>query len=221
MNALPAVGKGAVAVGAVIPFTGIVKRMLGPAADELAEMWRDQVRLYRYEKQLKCVRKAEKMAEAAGFTPQPVPPKILFPLLEGVSLEENEDLHTMWAALLANASSQDPTNDVRAGYINVLRQMSPDEAAILNWIFDDGTERLKNDPENVPAYSLRRLEEVYVQLFRATDITPVLIECVSSLEAAYLISQPPIRINFEEPEYGITYRGSRFVLACRPPTPLL
>jgi hypothetical protein len=91
--------------------------MLGPAADELAEMWRDQVRLYRYERQLKCVEKAEKMAEEAGFTPQAVPPKILFPLLEGASFEENEDLHTMWAALLANAASSENAQKVKPGFV--------------------------------------------------------------------------------------------------------
>src|SRR5216684_2604879 len=101
----PEIAKAATAVAAAIPFTAIVKRMLGPAADELAEMWRDQVRLYRYERQLTCVKKAERMAEKAGFTPQAVPPKILFPLLEGASFEENENLHDMWAALLANAAS--------------------------------------------------------------------------------------------------------------------
>src|SRR6266404_9326374 len=107
IKAAPEIAKGLTAVGAAIPFTAIVKRMLGPAADELAEMWRDQVRLYRYERQLTCVEKAERMAQEAGFTPQAVPPKILFPLLEGVSFEEDEDLHSMWAALLANAASSE------------------------------------------------------------------------------------------------------------------
>lgn len=45
IHAAPAIAQGAAAIGAAIPFTAIVKRMLGPAADELAEMWRDQVRL--------------------------------------------------------------------------------------------------------------------------------------------------------------------------------
>src|SRR6266436_5864142 len=74
IKAAPAIAKVAAPLAAAIPFTAIVKRMLGPAADELAEMWRDQVRLYRYERQLKCVEKAERMAEEAGFMPQAVPP---------------------------------------------------------------------------------------------------------------------------------------------------
>src|SRR6266481_3773061 len=106
IKAAPAIAKGVTAVAALVPFTAIVKRMLGPAADELAEMWKDRVRLYRYERQLRCVEKAERMAQEAGFTPQAVPPKILFPLLEGASFEEDENLHDMWAALLSHPASR-------------------------------------------------------------------------------------------------------------------
>src|SRR5713101_4624484 len=113
IKASPEIAKGLTVVGAAIPFTSIVKRMLGPAADELAEMLRDSVRLYRYERQIKCLEKAERMAQEAGFTPQAVPPKILFPLLEGASFEEDEDLHDMWAALLANAASPESQHKVR------------------------------------------------------------------------------------------------------------
>src|SRR5437016_1130922 len=135
IKAAPAIAKVAGPLAAAVPFTAIVKRMLGPAADELAEMWRDQVRLYRYERQLKCVEKAERMAQEAGFTPKAVPIKLLFPLLEGASLEEDEDVHTMWAALLANAAS--PTGGIRPGFIATLKQMSKDEAAILNCLFEE------------------------------------------------------------------------------------
>src|SRR5580704_7385815 len=137
VKAAPEIAKGVAAVGAAIPFTAIVRRMLGPAADELAEMWRDKVRLYRYERQLKCVEKAEKMAKDAGFTPQAVPPKILFPLLEGASFEDNETLHDMWAALLANAASPENAGTVRPGFIAILRQMAPDEGLFLNALFTE------------------------------------------------------------------------------------
>src|SRR5438034_6117948 len=126
----PEIAQGTTAVAAAVPLTAIVKRMLGPAADEFAEMWRDQVRLYRYERQLKCVEKAERMAQQAGFTPKAVPPKILFPILEGASFEEDENLHDMWAALLANAAL--PEDGIRPGFIATLKQMSKDEALLLN-----------------------------------------------------------------------------------------
>lgn len=106
--------------------------MLGPAADELAEMWKDQIRMYRYVLQVKCVEKATKMLKDAGLKPQAVPPKILFPLLDGASFEDNENLHTMWAALLANAASPENAEMGRPGFIATLKHLAPDEAALLN-----------------------------------------------------------------------------------------
>jgi hypothetical protein len=140
----PEIAKGAAALGAAIPFTGIVKRMLGPAADELAEMWRDQIRVYRYERQLKCVEKAERMAQEAGFTPQAVPPKILFPLLEGASFEHDENLHHMWAALLANAANRDSNELVRPSFMDLLRIMTPDVAVLLNAAYDEAVRKIKS-----------------------------------------------------------------------------
>src|ERR1017187_1785827 len=123
----PELLKGGAALAGALKLTDVINAMLGPGTAEIAERFRDDVRLYRFGRQLACLKKAEQMAKDAGFTPKAVPIKLLFPLLEGVSLEENEDLHTMWAALLANAASPD-TAKVRAGFIAILRQMEPDEA---------------------------------------------------------------------------------------------
>jgi hypothetical protein len=82
------------------------------------------------------LKKAEKMAKDAGFTPQAVPIKLLFPLPEGASFEENEDLHTIWAALLANAASPENAEKVRPGFIATLRQMASDEASLLAWMHE-------------------------------------------------------------------------------------
>jgi hypothetical protein len=226
IKAAPAIAKGAAVVGAAIPFTAIVKRMLGPAADEVAEMWRDKVRLYRHERQIKCVEKAENMAKNAGFTPKVVPPKILFPLLEGASLEDNEGLHTMWAALLANAASPDTSENVRPGFIAVLRQMAPDEAGLLNWISTRITRT---------AHVCLPLHDLYSDLgFKSgEDDAHLLRVCLGGLEAVGIFTSMTI-VDFEQysftfetggPNFSsgqpwqLTRRGVEFVRACRPPEP--
>jgi len=130
------VKSGAMVAGAAIPFTGIVKSILGPAADEIAERIRDEVRLYRFSKQVKLLTKAAAIAKAAGFVPKAVPIKVLFPLLEGASLEDNEDLQDMWAALLANASNQVTVDLVRPSFSELLKIMTSDVAKLLNVTFD-------------------------------------------------------------------------------------
>ena len=156
IKAAPEIVKSVGPMVAAIPFTGVVKRMLGPAADEVAEMWKDQIRLYRYGRQLKCIEKAEKMAKDAGIAPNPVPPKILFPLLEGASMEDDEALHDMWAALLANGSLM-AGRLVRPSFIKLLQDMAPDETMLLQEIhhrwqrvnaeptFSNRVKEIKND----------------------------------------------------------------------------
>ena len=226
IKAAPEIAKGLTAVGAAIPFTGIVKTLLGPAADEVAEMLRDRVRLYRYGNQMRCLEKAEKMAQEAGFTPRAVPPKILFPLLEGASFEHDENLHDMWAALLANASSPENSGGVRPGFISILRQLAPDEAAVLNWMFDYS----HNDPEfrNVRAF-MTDLTEAFLELgfttgaenlhglnFSDSEGRQRLESCLDGLQAGQLI-----RRHDEENGlyYKLTFRGRDFVRSCRPPKP--
>src|SRR6266446_3972399 len=221
IKAAPAIAKVAGPLAAAIPFTAIVKRMLGPAADELAEMWRDQVRLYRYERQVKCVEKAERMAQEAGFTPQAVPPKILFPLLEGASFEDNEDLHTMWAALLANAASSENAGRVRPAFIAILKQMSPDEAVLLKWFYS-----VHEFAKDIPKEEVTRA--YFSHGFGVTWDGHNMIDvgsfetCSAGLEAERLIDRR--RSDHADDDdsanpYLLTFRGDEFVKACQPPQP--
>jgi hypothetical protein len=79
---------------------------------------------------------AAEMLEAAGETPQPVPGRILMPILHYCAVEQYEDLRAKWAALLANAASSSDANKVLPAYAEILRQLTPVQARILDWIFD-------------------------------------------------------------------------------------
>jgi hypothetical protein len=73
----PDVAKSVGAIVGSVKFTEFTKAMLGPAANEVAERIHDEVRLYRFGRQLEMLKKAEKMAKDAGFTPKAVPIKLL------------------------------------------------------------------------------------------------------------------------------------------------
>jgi hypothetical protein len=64
-----------------------------------------------------------------------VPLKTLLPLLEYASLEQEDDLQEKWAALLANASASGPIL-VLPGFSDILKQLSPQEARLLDGIYD-------------------------------------------------------------------------------------
>jgi hypothetical protein len=148
----PELLKGGAALAGALKFTDIIRAMLGPATAEIAERFKDNIRVYRYGRQLECLKKAEQMAKEAGFTPKAVPIKLLFPLLEGASLEEDETLHSMWAALLANASNPSHQQMLRLGFLELLRRISKDSALLINAVWTPIRTRFEDEQRmgNIP-----------------------------------------------------------------------
>ena len=102
---------------------GLLKRIAGPLADEVGESLAIIARPYRIKLSLQMFQKTQRMLEEAGITPQAVPPRLFLPMVEAASIEDDEDLYTRWAALLANAAtSQD---SVHPSYIETLKQLTP------------------------------------------------------------------------------------------------
>jgi hypothetical protein len=54
-------------------------------------------------------------------------------MLEAASIENDEDLHTKWSALLANAAS---SGKVHPSYIEILKQLTPDDARLLDTFYE-------------------------------------------------------------------------------------
>jgi hypothetical protein len=190
-------------------------------------MWRDKVRFYRFKRQLECVKKAERFVQEAGFTPEAVPIKQLFPLLEGASLEGDEDLHTMWSALLANAALPHQTNEVRPIYVAVLRQLAPDEAAVLNWMLRNSLSTARRLPKRIMSERASGHACGHGELAEAMKKTidrwgrpaPEFEECLASLEAGRLIER--LYLSFDDKtivQFRSTPHGGAFLKACTPPS---
>jgi hypothetical protein len=77
--------------------------------------------------------RAQEMLRQAGVQPGPVPLKIIVPLLQYASLEQDADLQERWAALLANSSH--PSYSVQPSFPDILRQLAPADARFLDAIF--------------------------------------------------------------------------------------
>src|SRR5512139_73651 len=86
-----------------------LKRILGPAANEVGEALADPIRDFRKRRQeraLNVVTVAAEIIELSGHETVPVPGRILWPLLERSSVEENDDLRRIWSRMLANSASE-------------------------------------------------------------------------------------------------------------------
>lgn len=68
-----------------------------------------------------------------------MPPRTLFPLLEGATLEDEEDLHRRWLALLVNTARIDYDKEVLPYFPDILKQLTSEEARFLDAAYDEMT----------------------------------------------------------------------------------
>lgn len=115
------------------PIQGFLSTVLGPASAEVGELFADNIRFVRWKNTIRIVEKAQKEMEARGIQPKEVPLKTLFPILEGASLEsDNENLQSKWANLLTSAASG---HSSRPSYPKILSEIVYHEAIILDYLY--------------------------------------------------------------------------------------
>jgi hypothetical protein len=121
------------------PFQDLLRQLFGPAATEAGLAWGDSTRLWRVKRLVQCLDDFREFAMKRGLKLKPVAVKILFPLLEGATLEDDDDLHQRWVALLINAASTDYENEIPAYFPDILKQLTRDEARLLDSAYDELT----------------------------------------------------------------------------------
>lgn len=142
MSDLPDVGK---ATQAVAELTKEVRQLLydflSPGTREAGEWLADEIRLFRtrrrFRKMSQVLQQAHDLLTAAGIKSEPVRDIILIPALETSSLleDEEQDLTAKWAGLLASASAGAA---VHPGHVEILKQLSSDDARVLDAIYGHG-----------------------------------------------------------------------------------
>src|SRR5262245_44725718 len=115
------------------PTTELVKdflgRILSPSADAIGSGVAAPIQAWakrRVEVAEQTITKAAILLHDAKIEPQTVPGRILMPILEKASLEEDDNLHRRWVALLANAAGR--PGSVSAAFPNILSELSPLDA---------------------------------------------------------------------------------------------
>lgn len=146
MNDVLGVGK--VVEKAIDPITDIVKKMAGPAAEEIGLTLRDSVKVYRAKRQYQLFEKMKKFFDKNHLTPNPIELKVLLPALDYASVEADENLHTMWATLLSSAAIPGAKPKPYPAFVETLRQLSKEEALFLSILFNKVTEELKEHNHN-------------------------------------------------------------------------
>lgn len=128
---------------------GNIQILAGPAAGEVSEMIRSAHRPYRAARQVRLIEKTLRMIRKCGRQVGAVPPKILLPILDYAAVEDNEKLHSAWAALLANAAMLEDGLTITPVFIETLRQLSPVEVTFLLSLFDFLEQLYEIDPDSL------------------------------------------------------------------------
>lgn len=138
-----------------IATTAVLSQFLGPGAKYLGEQ--------ALERGKQIATKATAYLATVGREPQPVEPKILLPLVQAASLETDKTLAEKWAALLANAADPAQRVEVQPGFAEVLRQLTPMDALVLDYIY-------RGQPNF--SISFARPEPIEMALITTLDISP-------------------------------------------------
>lgn len=198
-----------------------LEKIAGPPAEEFGLFLGDQVRLFRFKKQVKLLADAKEILNQAGADPKKVPLKTLCPILEGASFEDDESMSARWAALLATAANPQSTIAVQPSFPEILKQLSSLEAKILDLIFDminqRGISRAEWASRGAAGKSVRDLLQLQERDFEIA---------IDNLYRLRLCSPPSTRLDFiDNKEHRfqlstkslicITELGFSFVSACK------
>lgn len=122
---------------------GFIEKLIYPSAEELGLLFKDGIARWRFKNQIKTLLKTKEICEKHNINPKVVSPKLLYPLLEYASLEENDKLQDKWATLLSNMvdSDQNIENHV---FPYLLSQLSIQEFEVLEDTFEIKKARVKS-----------------------------------------------------------------------------
>jgi hypothetical protein len=207
------------------PVQDIVRRVSGPAATEIGLMLGDHFRVWRLKRTVRLMEDVEEVVSDAGLTLKPVAPRLLFPILEAATLEDEKELHQRWVWLLTNAATIDFDTEILPCFPDILKQLTSEEARFLDSACDDATENAeqRNTPQTAALYGLLGPNQISGSLLSTAH--PLVLE---NLERLMLVSRHSgVKLSTDDQRYSntfaaanhlyITNLGKAFVRACRIP----
>jgi len=198
----------------------LLKVVLGPPAEEFGQLWKDRVSARRFRNLVTIAVEAKEQLSRARLSPKEVPLKIIHPLLEVASLEEDTDLQKQWASLLANASAGGSCSQVLPCFVDILRQLTPTEARFLDKAYNETMQPRQDQPPNLSPPRRHTVLENTLALLNPS--------MVGNLERLGVITRHTHEIDYSTSYLGrntmgptnhlyIADLGMDFVRACRPP----
>ena len=123
-------------IGAIEKTGGFLNRIFGGAVEDSIGIVADRIKFLRLQNYIALSENTAKRLRDRGYSEDDitriVPLKVAIPLIESATLEEDCELQTLWAQLLANAMDPGFDIDVKLRHVSLLREMEPLDVRILN-----------------------------------------------------------------------------------------
>ena len=213
--------------GAIDSISEPFKALVAEFCAEIGEGFGYYGRYFRQKMGLRVMQKTKKLLQDAGISPSSVSPKLFFSILESASLEDNEQLQGLWAALLANAANPSERNKVHPAFVGILKDLTPGEADLLNNIYYHVREQVMMAGMPLHSSSAQYIDLTEpmeangtLHFLDASELQPI----IDRLKGVGLLKKDDsaILINNErvgpEANFNMTAFGFEFITACRPPS---
>ncbi len=113
-----------------------IESLLGDVFKVAGAMLGDHLYAFRVRRLVSLAEKTKKILDEAGIEPKQLPPGVLISLLESASVADSEEIHDIFAKLLAASVSEDIYQHPAFRY--AVSQLNPDEARILAYLGSGG-----------------------------------------------------------------------------------
>lgn len=118
----------------------------------------DNVKLWRFSNQINIIKKAQKMIEDSGIPKRKIPLKVLTPIIEHSSLEEDPVMQEKWANMLANAATG--KQEVSPNYAAILNELSSIEVFVVDKIFNEASQENDYKTRKLIQFSKIQMQEM-------------------------------------------------------------
>ena len=139
-------------------------KVLKEPMNEISGMIRDKFRFIRWKRMVQMADEVNKILEEKKITEtRAVPPKIALPILEEASLEDDPNLQYLWNHLLTNAMNPNFNDELRYGFVEMIKEITGIEAKLLNEFYEVLRRKGKLRPlSDVFQYSLTKEQIMHV-----------------------------------------------------------
>lgn len=145
----------------------VMKKLFAPSFEELGGLLADQVKMRRFKNQLKIFERAQELLKEKNLNPKQVSLKVLAPLIEYSSYEEDENLQEKWARITVNILENNEDILFHQNCISILNRISTSEARLLDMLYSE-VEQRRQDLHDTGRHPRMSKEQYPLEIFTIT-----------------------------------------------------